>query len=214
MSSTSKKKTKTRTQRKSPVKPKTPRKRVAPAKKTEPHPSIAPTLTPTPVKKEQTPEKSYLVAVRLKGGFGNPCPIARALGTLRLTRKFNAVLLEDTPASIGMLRAVKDYVTWGLVNKSDIISLLRERGVLSGGIAVTDQTTREKFGESSVQDLVSALTQGRVSLRTLWQKGLNPVFRLHPPSGGFDGSTKRAYGSRGELGRRQTTLMSLLTRMM
>jgi large subunit ribosomal protein L30 len=169
---------------------------------------------PALVKKEPTPEKSYLLAVRLKGKFGTPWPIEKALETLRLRRKFNAVLLENTRPTIGMLRTVKDFVTWGEATKTDIAALLQERGEFFGGAALKDETIREKFGESSVQELASALTQGRISLRTLWQKGLNPVFRLHPPSGGFEGSIKRAYGSRGELGRREATLSSLLIRML
>jgi large subunit ribosomal protein L30 len=178
-----------------------------PTKKVEVRP------TPAPIKKEPTPEKSYLLAIRLKGNFGTPWPIRKALETLRLRRKFNAVLLENSRPTVGMLRTVKDFVTWGEAKKTDIVALLRERGEFSGGAAMTDETIREKFGESSVQELASALTQGRISLRTLWQKGLNPVFRLHPPSGGFEGSIKRAYGSRGELGRRETALSSLLTQM-
>jgi len=214
MSATSKKKTKSRTQRKSAAKPKAQRKHVTPTKKPETRPPTLPTAAAAPpLRKEPVPEKSYLLAIRLKGSFGNPWPIARTLDTLRLKRKFNAVLLEDNPATIGMLRTVKDYVTWGLVSKNEIAALFRERGELDGGMAITDQAIREKFGESSVQDLVSALVEGRVNLQLLSQKGLNTVFRLRPPSGGFEGSTKRAYGSRGELGRRQTGFMTLLARM-
>lgn len=207
MSATTKKKTKPRTHRKTAAKARAPRKHVVPTKKAEVRPP------PPPVKKEPTPEKSYLLAIRLKGNFGMPWPIEKALETLRLRRKFNAVLLENTRPNVGMLRTVKDFVTWGEAKKIDIAALLRERGEFSSGAAMTDETIREKFGESSVQELALALTQGRISLRTLWQKGLNPVFRLHPPSGGFEGSIKRAYGSRGELGRREATLSSLLTRM-
>ena len=168
----------------------------------------------SPAKKEPAPEKkSYLLAIRLKGSFGTPWPLKSALQTLRLKEKFNAVLLENTPATVGMLRTVKDYVTWGEASTNDIAAVLRERGELSGGSEMTDEVIREKFGETSIQDLASALTQGRVTLRELRQKGLRPVFRLHPPSGGFEGSGKRPYGSRGELGRRPAPLSTLLARM-
>jgi large subunit ribosomal protein L30 len=163
---------------------------------------------------EPTPEKkSYLLAIRLKGSFGTPWPLEKALQTLRLKRKFNAVLLENTTATIGMLRTVKDYVTWGEAGTNDIALVLRERGELSGGADVTDEAIHDRFGESSIHDLASALTQGRVTLGELWQKGLNPVFRLHPPAGGFERSGKRPYGSGGELGNRQAQLSALLTRM-
>jgi large subunit ribosomal protein L30 len=129
-----------------------------------------------------------------------------------LRRKFNAVLLEKTPSTIGMLRAAKDYVTWADASEADIAHLLSE-GELMGGGSMTDEAVRQKFGEQSVHELAAALIAGRVSLRGLWQKGLNPVFRLRPPSGGFERSIKRPYGSRGELGKREAGLSTLLTRM-
>ena len=209
MSTTAKKKTKPKAHRKTPIKARVPRKHAPPTKKVE-----APAAPAPPhIKKEPMPEKSYLLAIRLKGNFGTPCLIEKALQTLRLRRKFNAVLLENNRPTVGMLRTVKDFVTWGEAKKTDIAALLHERGEFSGGAELTDETIRERFGESSVQELASALTEGRLSLRTLWQKGLNPVFRLHPPSGGFEGSVKRPYGSRGELGRREATLSHLLAQM-
>jgi len=165
------------------------------------------------MKKEPAIEvKSYLLAIRMKGSFGTPWSLTRALETLRLKAKFNAVLLENTPAAIGMLRKVKDYVTWGEAGTNDIATVLRERGELSGE-EMTDAAIRDKFGEASIQDLASALTQGRITLQQLREKGLNPVFRLHPPSSGFEGSGKRPYGSGGELGRRRAPLSALLGRM-
>jgi len=112
-----------------------------------------------------------------------------------------------------MLRKVKDYVTWGEARTNDIATMLRERGEFSGGTEMTDEAIRAKFGEPSIQELALALTQGRVTLRDLRQKGLNPVFRLRAPSGGFEKSGKRPYGSGGELGRRQAPLSVLISRM-
>jgi large subunit ribosomal protein L30 len=211
LSSTGKKKTKTKTQRKTAAKARPP-KRTQPPKKAQPSPTALPSPTPTP-KKEVAVQKSYLLAIRLKGTFATPWPIQKSLETLRLQRKFNAVLVENNPAVIGMLRAVKDYVTWAEAKQGDIATLLRERGELTGGGQITDKITKEKFGEDSIQELASALTQGRLSLHALWQKGLNPVFRLHPPSGGFERSAKRPYGSGGELGRRLEGISGLLTQM-
>jgi large subunit ribosomal protein L30 len=208
LSASAKRKTKTKAQRKPSTKARAPRKPATLTKKREAKAPIP------PAKKEPAPEKkSYFLAIRLKGGFGTPRPLARALETLRLRRKFNAVLLENTPASIGMLRIVKDYITWGQAGANDIAIVLRERGEFSDGREVTDEAIRDRFGEGSIQDLALALTQGRITLRDLRQKGLSLVFRLHPPSGGFEGSGKRVYGSGGELGRRQGPLENLLARM-
>lgn len=208
MSAHTKKRTKPKTKRKPAAKPRTARKPTA-APKTPETPAPPPLIKKAPIAET----KSYLLAIRLKGSFGTPRPLQKALETLRLKAKFNAVLLENTPTSIGMLRKVKDYVTWGEVRTDDIANVLRERGEFSGGTEMTDETIQAKFGEPSIQELASALTQGKVTLRDLQQKGLNPVFRLRAPSGGFEKSGKRPYGSGGELGRRQAALSTLISRM-
>ena len=166
-----------------------------------------------PIKKVVAPEKIILLAVRLKGSFGTPVHIETTLTTLKLKGKFNAVLLENNPSMLATLRQAKDYVTWGEVKPRDIVALLKERGELFGGQTLTDETTQDKFGLPSVDGLVSSLADGSIALKTLWQKGLKPVFRLHPPSGGFEASTKRPRGSRGELGYRGAEISNLVARM-
>ena len=208
MSTAAKRKAKPKAVRKAPAKPRTAKKRAPAPKK----PLAAP-APPSEKKESLVAEKSYLLAIRLKGEFGTPWILGTTLESLRLKGKFNAILVENKPESIGMLRQVKDYVTWGDVSTNELAMLLRERGEFSGGISMTDETVKKKFGEASVHDLASALIKGRINLRTLWQAGLNPVFRLRPPSGGFEGSIKRAYSRRGELGNRGPAIAGLLTRM-
>lgn len=207
MSSTHKRKAKTKAK---------PKPKARPAKKRAPPPR-RPAEKPaevTPPRKEIAPEKVFLIAVRIMGPFGTPSHLETIMSSLRLKRKFNAVVLERNPGVLATLRHAKDYLTWGEINPVDLAGLLKERGELLGGLTLTDTAVREKFGEQSVDELASALAEGRVALSTLWQKGLKPVFRLHPPSGGFEASTKRSYGSRGELGYRGPEMASLLARMM
>lgn len=209
MSKAAKRKTKPKTARKAPAKARAAKKHVPTRKKP------IETALPPPIEKRESvaAEKTYLLAIRLMGEFGTPWTLGTALTSLHLRRKFNAVLVENKPESIGMLRQVKDYVTWGDVGTNEIATLFRERGEFSGGVPLTDETIKKKFGEASIQDLASALIKGRINLRTLRHAGLNPVFRLRPPSGGFEGSIKRAYSSRGELGNRGPAIAGLLTRM-
>jgi large subunit ribosomal protein L30 len=191
------------------ARPRTRRKHVIPKKPAE----AKPEPQPPQVRKETPVEKSFILALRLKGSFGAPSSMERALETLHLKRRFNGALVENKPYVIGMLRKVKDYITWGELRTKDIAKLLKERGELTGGMTITDETVRQKFGEQSVEELATALTQGRVSLGSLRQKGLNPVFKLRPPSGGFVSTIKRPFGSRGELGHRGPSMSSLLMRM-
>jgi large subunit ribosomal protein L30 len=162
----------------------------------------------------EAPEKPLLLAVRLLGPFGAPKYIQDALASLRLRKKFRAVLLERNDSELGALRKVKDYVTWGEVKSRDIADMLKERGELSNGMSVTDTFVKENLGHESIEDLAHALTQGRIRLSALWRKGIVPSFRLRPPSGGFDASIKRPFGSQGELGYRGAEISHLVARMM
>jgi len=163
--------------------------------------------------KEIAPKKTFLIAVRLQGPVAVPYDMDLTLGSLGLKGRFNARILEKNESTVGMLRNAKDYITWGEVKPQDIAALLEERAELAGGSSLTDSIVKEKFGHESIEALVTALVEGQIELRTLWQKGINPTFRLHPPSGAFHASIKRPFRSRGELGYRGSEISSLLTRM-
>lgn len=211
MSARAKPKTKARAARKPAAKPKPKpsRRPRAEARRIE-----APSVKPEPVVAERRPQKTFNLAVRMHGSFAVPESIEKCLRNLRLVRKFNAVLLENDKAILGMLRHAKDYLTWGEVDAQGIATLIRKRGELQGGAAITDDFVKTNFKEESLEGLAQALANGRISLRTLWQKGLKPVFRLHPPRGGFKYSTKRAHESHGELGYRGKEISALISRMM
>ena len=161
----------------------------------------------------ELPEKPLLLAIRLLGPFGAPTTMKDALASLRLSRKFRAVLVEKSDSMLGALRRVKDYVTWGEVKSHVIAVMLKERGELSNGMALTDKFVKENVGYESIEDVALALTRGQIKLKSLWEKGIVPVFRLRPPSGGFDSSIKRPFGSYGELGYRGAGIAQLVTRM-
>ena len=200
MSTKPKRKAKPRVPRKPKAKPA--RKRAVPSKKPEKKVSELP------------PEKTFTLVIRLQGPVAVPRYMESTLRSFRLDRRFSAVLLEKSENLIGMLRQAKDYVTWGDAKTEDIAELLKERGELIGGHHVTDEFVKESFGEESVDRLAAAITRGQIDLKTLWQKGVKRVFRLHPPSGGFQGSIKRPFGSRGELGYRGLDISNLVARMM
>jgi large subunit ribosomal protein L30 len=160
------------------------------------------------------PEKPFLLAVRLLGPVAVPTRVEDALTSLRLGRKFRAVLLEKNNSTLGVLRKVKDFITWGEVKSHDIAVILKERGELSNGMTLTDKFVKENLEHESIEDVAIALTKDQIKLKSLWEKGIVPVFRLHPPSGGFESSIKRPFGSYGELGYRGVTITELVTRML
>jgi large subunit ribosomal protein L30 len=169
---------------------------------------------PLPKKKlPQPPKESVLLVIRLRGTFAVPYHIERTLRSLRLGNRFNATLTRNSPSMIGLLRQVKDYVTWGDLKSTDLATLLKERGEVIGGMSVTDKYAKDVFSKESIDSLATALTSGEISLQSLWEKGVKPVFRLRPPSGGFESTIKKSYTSNGQLGYRGVAIATLMTQM-
>jgi large subunit ribosomal protein L30 len=173
-------------------------------------------LLPRPLLKKKLPEppkESMLLIIRLRGSFGVPDYLERTMRSLRLRNKFNATIARNNPTTVGMLRQVKDYVTWGNLKPTDVATLLRERGQIEGGKHVTDKFATDVFSKESIDSLAAALTTGEISLQSLWEKGVKPVFRLRPPSGGFKSTIKKSFTSNGQLGYRGSAIATLMTKM-
>ena len=166
-----------------------------------------------PAEEKIEPAEHYLLAVRLDG-LPNVKPAEEStLNALRIKKRFNAVLLPDTASLRGMLQRVKDHVTWSEAKREDLELLLSTRASTEEGLGITDKYVKEKTKLGGVNDLLSALGSGKLRLFELWRIGVKPVFRLHPPRGGFRRSSKRPFADRGELGYRKDGLHSLLAKM-
>lgn len=147
--------------------------------------------------------------VRIRGTADIPQDIEHTLRLLRLVRPFHAVIYPKSPSIDGMLRIVKDWVTWGEVSKEVLKLLILRRGRLIGGKPISAEDVKNIFKVNNVDELVDALYEGKV----LWHRFedyVKPVFRLHPPRGGFKRSIKKPYGAGGELGYRGSEINSLL----
>ena len=176
--------------------------------------AVRPLPKPLPKKKlPQPPKDSMLLIIRLRGTFAVPTYIDRTLQSLRLRNKYNATLARNSPGTIGMLRQVKDYVTWGDLQPGDVAKLLRKRGEVNGGKRVTDKVATELFSKENIDSLATALATGEIGLQSLWERGVKPVFRLRPPSGGFESTIKRPFTSNGQLGYRGSAIATLMTKM-
>ena len=151
-----------------------------------------------------------LAVVRIRGIPGRRPEERRTLELLRLHRKFHAVLVRDDPSILGMLKVVENVVTYGEIEKDVLAELIRERGRLTGGKRISEDYLK-KIGFESFEELAEALIEGRVDLRNL--PDFKPVFRLHPPKGGFRGTIKRHYREGGELGYRGRAINELLLKM-
>ncbi|MEM4965462.1 MAG: 50S ribosomal protein L30 [Sulfolobales archaeon] len=152
--------------------------------------------------------------VRLRGRVDVDPDVEYTLRLLRLYRKFHATLYpRELPGFEGMLEKVQHWTTWGEIDLDTLKELLVRRGEIPGGRRISDEYVRERLSLNSVEDLARELYEGRILLHKL-SGIIKPVFRLHPPKGGFRGSIKKPIKEGGELGYRGKAINELLRRMM
>jgi len=129
---------------------------------------------------------------------------------LHLTRNNYAVLIDDRPSFVGMLKTAQNFVTWGEASKEIVNTLIKGRGILAGNKKLTDEYA-QKAGYKSLEELAEAIFNCRVEYWKLPK--VQPVFKLHPPTKGFKGKIKKGYGAGGELGYRGEKINELIKRM-
>jgi len=129
---------------------------------------------------------------------------------LHLTRNNYAVLIDDRPPFLGMLKTAQNFITWGEASKEIVHMLITKKGRLVGNKKLTDEYV-QIAGFKSLAELVEAIFNCGVEYRKL--PNVQPVFKLHPPSKGFKGKIKKSYGMGGELGYRGEKINELIKRM-
>ncbi len=152
-----------------------------------------------------------LAVVRVRGIINVKNDIRDTLTMLGLGRVNHCVLISENPPNMGMVRKVKDYVTWGPIDIETATVLVKERGQLKGRKALDEKALKDLGKYKSFEDLGKALADGDAT----WSKmdGTVRVFRLHPPRKGYEG-IKRTFNMGGALGDRGQDINVLLQRMM
>ena len=149
-------------------------------------------------KKQEQVEEITLCVLRVRGAHGMRRTIQRTLHLMNLYSVNSATILRSTPIIRGMLQKSKDYISFGPVSEDILKNMLKKRARLSGNKMLTDTHVRRTTVYKSVDALGKAIYQGKIQLKEV--KDLKPVFRLHPPIGGYPGSIKKAVGAGGTLG--------------
>ena len=156
-----------------------------------------------------------IILVRIRGTVHVTGKTADTLDMLHLKRPNAATIIPKTESYIGMVQRVKDYVAYGDIDADTLVALLKARGKWMGDKPMDDASiktaTENKF--STVEAFAKAVVDGKATLKDLGENA-KPVFRLHPPTGGHKGSTKRHYTVKGELGYRGKEINELIRRMM
>ncbi len=72
--------------------------------------------------------KGKIAVIRVKGQIGIKSDIKEALHRMRLRRKYACVVIESTPINLGMLKKVRNFVSYGEINDETYKSLVEKRG--------------------------------------------------------------------------------------
>jgi len=148
--------------------------------------------------------------VRVRGRVGVRKDIADTLKMLRLHRVNHCVIIPETETFKGMINKVKDYVTYGEIDKDTLVKLILKRGRLPGNKRVDEETIKELMN-MSVDELAEKIANGEIKLK---DTPLKPVFRLHPPKKGFEkGGIRKPFTVGGALGYRGEKINDLILRM-
>lgn len=140
---------------------------------------------------------SKIAIVRVRGSIHLRRDIKDALNLLRLYRQNYCILVEDNPSYRGMIKKIKDYVTYGEIDDETYKELLAKRGEEYKG--------REEDRKSKIKYKKFILVEG---------KKIKPFFRLNPPLKGFGRKgIKVGYKAHGALGYRGVKINELLKRM-
>lgn len=138
--------------------------------------------------------------------------VKRTLNLLRLYRKHCCAIIDGTPSNIGMLRRVKDFITWGEISKETLKHLLEKRGRLPGNVLLTEKYVEEKL-KMKLDKFAEELFTDKKSFKDL--PGLKQFFRLNPPRKGFGvKGVKLPFSMGGALGYRKDTINDLIERML
>lgn len=141
---------------------------------------------------------SKIAIVRVRGSVNLSGNVRDTLSLLRLYRKNYCVVVDDNPSYNGMIKKVKDYVTYGEIDDKTYKEIVEKRGEGYKG--------REEDRKGKIEYKKFILAEG---------KKIKPFFRLNPPRKGFGRKgIKVSFKAHGALGYRGDKINDLLKRMM
>jgi len=157
-------------------------------------------------------DKQRLAIIRIRGQVGVRPNINKTLNLLKLYRKNYCTILSNTPESKGMINLVKDYVTFGEINKETFLKLLQERGRIAGNKLLTEKYIQEQI-KQNFEQFINDFFEFKKDVKDI--PGAKSFFRLKPPTGGFErkGITKD-FAVGGALGYRGDKINKLIERML
>ena len=141
------------------------------------------------------------IIVRVRSGIGMKPSTRKTLETLSLNAVNNCAIINENKIHKNMFQKVKDYTTWGDIEKETLKNMLSKWGKTKDN---------NKLAENKkLDEIVELLYADKSSMKEL---GLKQTIRLHPPRKGYEG-IKRPYKMKGALGNRDKDMDKLIKRM-
>ncbi|HIH10207.1 MAG TPA: 50S ribosomal protein L30 [Candidatus Diapherotrites archaeon] len=151
-----------------------------------------------------------IAVIRVRGTAHVTRKIRETLSMMRLFKSNHMVLLAENKSQQKMIDKVKDYVTFGQITQDTLAMVLEKRGRLEGDKLLTTDYLKEKKMEGFA-GLAKELIEGKTKMQAL---GIKPVFRLNPPSKGYErNGVKKPFTLGGALGNRREKINVLIGRM-
>ncbi|MCK5458332.1 MAG: 50S ribosomal protein L30 [Thermoplasmatales archaeon] len=148
--------------------------------------------------------------IRVRGIVNVNPDIKRTLKLLRLTKVNHCTLLEENKVYKGMLQKVKDYTTWGEIDKEILPKLMESRGMIVGDKQITEEYIKSATSYNTFEKLSQAILDNKFKYKEI--PDVKPLFRLSPPKKGYEG-IKRSFKNGGALGYRGKEINKLIGRM-
>ena len=153
-----------------------------------------------------------IAILRVRGKIGIKKDIKDTMNMLRLYNKHHCIVINNSPNNVGMLKKVKDYVTWGEIDEETFKELLKKRGKLSAKKSITEDYLKEKTN-LNFDEFTKEFFLFKKSLKDV--PGLKNFFKLKPPTRGFEKKgIKTPFSLGGALGYRKEKINDLIKRML
>jgi len=155
--------------------------------------------------------KGWIAIVRVRGQVCVNPDIRHTLHALRLYKKNYCVIVQNSQVFLGMIKKIRDYVTFGELDEGTFAILLKGRGRITSKKPLTAEYLKAKLNT----DFTRFAKDFFAFKRDLGDvPGLKHFFKLHPPKGGFErGGIKKAFAVGGALGYRGAAINALIQRM-
>ena len=147
---------------------------------------------------EEKIKSQNLAAIRVRGRTQINSKVESTLRMLRLYKNNYCSLVLNTPNYVGMLKKIKDYITWGEIDDETFELLVDKRAEPFNG-REEDSKNKIKYNDYMV----------------VHNKKIKKYFRLSPPRKGFERKgLKYSYQNGGALGYRGKYINDLIKRML